>query len=149
MPDIDEGSGLLPTSAAIDVDVSGLERFAGSVESEVNANFRPQASNIMKVHAAGSHFGLGHSSVDVRAARDRHNECLQAAVDQLAGYANAAHILIEAARAVAARYREADALAAANAAEVEQALTAATVRAMQAQAAAAPVTPDEPPRRSA
>jgi len=119
--------------AAIDVDVSGLDRFAGTVEAEANANFRPQAGSIMKVHEVGSHFGLGSSSRDVLAARVRHTECLQAAVDQLAGYANATQILVDAARAVAARYRDTDGLAAANHLEVEQALNAAMAAATRAR----------------
>jgi hypothetical protein len=137
MPRIDDPSGTLPGLTAVHVDVSGLDRFAGSVEGELEANFQPQAAGLMKVYAQGSHFGIGHSSTDVRAARERYTECLQAAVNQLAGYANATQILVEAARTVAARYRETDALAAANALDVQRALHEAVAAADVAEDAAA------------
>jgi len=136
MPRIDDPSSSLPGLTGVEVDVSGLDRFAGSVQGELEANFQPQAVGLMKVYAVGSHFGIGHSSSDVRRARERHTECLQAAVNQLAGYANATQILVDAARTVAARYRDTDALAAANVLEVRQALNAAVVAAGAAQAAA-------------
>jgi hypothetical protein len=109
----------------ITVGVAGLDRFAGSVEAEVNENYAPHATELMRVYAVGAHFGVGHVSPDVVAARLRYTECLQGAVDQLAGYANAAAILVDAARSVAGRYRGVDALAASNAVEVEQALSVA------------------------
>jgi hypothetical protein len=136
MPRIDDPPASLPGLRAVEVDVSGLDSFAGSVEGELQANFQPQATSLMKVYEVGSHFGIGHSSSDVRAARVRHTECLQAAVNQLAGYANATQILVEAARTVAARYRDTDALAAANVLEVRRALDAAVVAAGAAQAEA-------------
>jgi hypothetical protein len=145
MPRIDDPAGPLPGLAAVDVDVSGLDLFARSVESELEANFQPQATGLMKVYEVGSHFGIGHASPDVLAARHRHTECLQAAVNQLAGYANATQILVEAARTVAARYRDTDALAASNALEVRKALDAAVMAAGAAQAAAA-AGPAEPSR---
>jgi hypothetical protein len=144
MPKIDDPVGPLPGITVIEVDVSGIDRFAGTVESEVEANFRPQASALMKVYEVGSHFGLGHESVDVLASRVRHTECLQAAGEQLAGFANATRILVDAARQVAARYRDTDALAAANAQEVEEALWAG-VRAAAAQVPdASPTTAQGP-----
>lgn len=136
MPRIDDPPGSIPGLRAVDVDVSGLDLFAGSVEDELRSNFQPQATSLMRVYEVGSHFGIGHSSSDVRAARERHTVCLQAAVNQLAGYANATQILVDAARTVAARYRDTDALAAANALEVRRALDAAVVAAGEAQAAA-------------
>jgi hypothetical protein len=123
LPRIDDSSGPLK---AINVDVGALDRFAGSVEAEVTASYTPHAVDLMQVYAVGAHFGLGHASPDVLAARTRYTECLQGAVEQLAGYANAVAILVDAARTVAARYRDTDALAASNALEVGQALSAAT-----------------------
>jgi hypothetical protein len=137
MPRIDDPQGKLPGLTTVDVDVSGLDKFAGSVEGELQANFQPQATGLMRVYEAGSQFGIGHGSSDVRRARERHTECLQAAVNQLAGYANATQILVEAARTVAARYRNTDALVAANAQEVRRALDAAVIAAGQQMAAAA------------
>jgi hypothetical protein len=122
MPRIDDSGGPLN---AITVDVSGLDRFAGSVEVTVNANYAPYATELMRVYSVGAHFGIGHASPDVVAARMKYTECLRGAVDQLAGYANAAAVLVDAARSVAARYRDTDALAASTSAEVEQALSVA------------------------
>ena len=135
MPEIDDPVTSVPGLTAIDVDVSGLETFAGSVEGELQANFEPQAIGLMRIYQSGSYFGMGHESPDVQAARERYTACLQAAVNQLAGYANATHILIEAARTVAARYRGTDALTAANLLEVQGALN----QARQAAAAAVSV----------
>jgi hypothetical protein len=140
MPRIDDPASSLPGLVAVDVDVTGLDSFALSVEGELRGNFQPQAARLMRVYEGGSHFGIGHVSSDVLAARYRHTECLQAAVNQLAGYANATQILVEAARTVAARYREADALAASNALEVRKALDEAIMVAGAAQTAAAPPT---------
>jgi hypothetical protein len=142
MPEIDDPSGPMPGITVIDVDVSGLDAFAGTVEREVETNFRPQAAGLMKVYEVGSHFGLGHTSADVLASREKHTECLQAAADQLAGYTNAARILVDAAREVAGRYRGSDAFAAANAQEVERALWAwVHAAARSARADAAPAAP--------
>ena len=136
MPEIDDPVSSVPGLTAIDVDVSGLDTFAGSVEGELRANFEPQAIGLMRIYQTGSYFGMGHESPDVQAARARYTTCLQAAVNQLAGYANATQILIEAARAVAARYRGSDALSAANLAEVQGALDQARLAAAAAVSAA-------------
>lgn len=132
MPEIDDPVSSVPGLTAVDVDVSELDRFAGSVEGELRANFEPQAIGLMKTYQVGSHFGVGHESLDVQAARSRYTACLQVAVNQLAAYANATQILIDAARTVAANYRGADAMTAANMAEVEAALHAAAADAKTA-----------------
>jgi hypothetical protein len=129
MPEIDDPVSSVPGLRAIDVDVSGLDTFAGSIEGELQANFEPQAIGLMRIYQSGSYFGMGHESPDVQAARERYTGCLQAAVNQLAGYANATQILIEAARVVAARYRGTDAMTAANLAEVQGALADASLAA--------------------
>jgi hypothetical protein len=136
MPRIDDPPASLPGLRAVEVDVSGLDSFAGSVEGELQSNFQPQASSLMRIYEVGSRFGVGHASSDVQRARERHTECLQAAVNQLAGYANATQVLVEVARLVAARYRDTDALAAANALEVKRALEDAVAAADAAQAEA-------------
>jgi hypothetical protein len=127
MPRIDDPPASLPGLRAVEVDVSGLDSFAGSVEGELQSNFQPQASSLMRIYEVGSRFGVGHASSDVQRARERHTECLQAAVNQLAGYANATQVLVEAARTVAARYRDT---------EVWRALDAAVMAAGAAQSAA-------------
>jgi hypothetical protein len=44
MPGIDDRSGRTPALTVVQVDVSEVGTFAGSVESELSANFRSQAS---------------------------------------------------------------------------------------------------------
>jgi hypothetical protein len=144
MPEIDDPVSSVPGLKAIDVDVSGLDKFAGSIEGELQANFEPQAIGLMRIYQTGSYFGMGHESPDVQAARERYTTCLQAAVNQLAGYANATQILIEAARMVAARYRGTDALTAANMLEVQNALDQAVLAAAAAKSAAGRAAAGEP-----
>jgi hypothetical protein len=134
MPRIDDPPGAVPGIRAVDVDVSGLDMFAGSVEDELQSNFQPQATTLMMVYQVGSYFGIGHASSDVQGARERYTVCLQAAINQLAGYANATQILVDAARTVAARYRDTDALAAANSDEVRRVLAQAVIAAGKAVA---------------
>jgi hypothetical protein len=140
MPRIDDPQGNLPGLTTVDVDVSGLDKFAGSVEGELQANFQPQATGLMMLYQVGSYFGIGHASADVHRARVRYTECLQAAINQLAGYTNATQILVDAARTVAARYRDTDALAAANVEEVRRTLddAVAAANAVQKTAPAQP-----------
>jgi hypothetical protein len=138
MPDIDDPAGHVSGLTEIRVDTSGVDRFAGTVEAEVNANFTPQAGRLMAVYEPGAFFGVNHVSADVAAARRAHTECLRAAADQLVGYIDASKILVDAARTVSARYRGVDALAAANANEVELALADAVNRAGAARAAVVP-----------
>jgi hypothetical protein len=132
MPEIDDPVSSVPGLTAIDVDVSGLDEFAGSIEGELRANFEPQAIGLMRIYQTGSYFGMGHESADVQDARERYTTCLQVAVNQLAAYANTTQILIDAARTVAARYRGTDALTAANMAEVQATLAAAAADAKTA-----------------
>jgi hypothetical protein len=128
-----------PTSgSAINVDVTGLRQFADSIEGQAERGLRPEVAALMAVYGYGSHFGLGHNSADVHAARTRHTDCLRAAAQQLSGYVEAVQILVGAAREVSARYRDTDALAASNSHEVEQALAAAVRSATRAQADASP-----------
>jgi hypothetical protein len=137
MPEIDDPVSSVPgLIGSIDVDVSGLDKFAGSIEGELRANFEPQAIGLMRTYQTGSYFGMGHESSDVQAARERYTVCLQVAVNQLAAYANATQILIEAARTVAARYRGTDAMTAANMADVQSALNQAVLAAAAAKTAA-------------
>jgi hypothetical protein len=122
MPEIDESGGMLPGTSVVHVDVSGLDAFAASIEAELEANFQPQAARLSTVYQKGSHFGVGHASSDVSDARAKHNECLAAAMQNLIELAKATQVLVDAARTVAANYRGADALAAANAQEAGQIL---------------------------
>jgi hypothetical protein len=136
MPEFDDPASSVPGLTAIDVDVSGLDTFAGSIEGELRANYEPQAIGLMRIYQTGSYFGMGHESPDVQAARERYTSCLQAAVNQLAGYANATQILVEAARMVATRYRDTDAMTAARYLEVQAALDDARAAAAAAVSAA-------------
>jgi hypothetical protein len=135
---VDDGSPQwLGDYGMINVDLSGLDKFAGSVESEVEGNFRPHAERLFGVYLYGVRFGVGNASADVTAAKLKHRDCLSAAGEQLSGYAAAAQILIEAARQVAGRYRGVDALSAAKAADVDAALSGAIQSAAAARDAAA------------
>lgn len=122
MPEIDESGGMLPGTSAINIDVSGLDAFATSIEAELEANFQPLSARLTTIYQQGSHFGIGHASSDVAAAQHRHNECLRAAMKNLIELAEAARVVVDAARTVAANYRGSDAMAAANALEAGQAL---------------------------
>ncbi len=117
---------------AIEVDPSGLDRFAGAIEGEVEGNFRPHTHDLFTVYELGVRFGAGHVSADVLAAREKHHQCLQGAADQLASYIKASHILIQAARQIAKNYGDADAMAAARAKEIDHTLSAAIVLADEA-----------------
>jgi hypothetical protein len=135
---VDDGSSQwLSDYGSINVDLAGLDRFAGSVEGEVEGNFRPYAERLFGVYSYGVRFGAGNNSADVTAAKVRHRECLVAAGEQLSGYVAAAQVLIQAARQVAERYRGADAMSAAQAADVDAALSGAIQAASAARQAAA------------
>jgi hypothetical protein len=117
---------------AIQVDPSGLDRFAGAIEDEVEGNFRPHTHDLFAVYELGVRFGAGHVSADVLAAREKHHQCLQGAADQLASFINASHILIQVARQIAKNYGAADAMAAARAKEIDDTLNAAILFADEA-----------------
>jgi hypothetical protein len=116
----------------IEVDASGLDRFVASVESGVDANYRPQAGRLMSVYRIGGHFGLGHPAQEVHAAHAKYAVCLENANQQLAGFANAVKIMVDAARLVTARYRQADGSAAASQDLVDEALIVARNKAVRA-----------------
>ncbi len=118
---------------AIEVDPSGLDRFAGAIEDEVEGNFRPHTHDLFAVYELGVRFGAGHISADVLAAREKHHQCLQGAADQLASYINASQILIRVARQIAKNYGAADAMAAASIKEIDDALGAAALLAEEAR----------------
>jgi hypothetical protein len=127
-----EGSARGVTS--IEVDAGGLDRFAASVEGGVEANYRPAAGRLMSVYEVGAHFGIGHPAPEVRAAHAKYTECLQNATEQLAGFANAVKIMVDAAHLVSARYRGADGFAAASQDLVDEALIVAKNAAARALA---------------
>jgi hypothetical protein len=118
---------------AIEVDPSGLDRFAGAIEDEVEGNFRPHTHDLFAVYELGVRFGAGHISPDVLAAREKHHQCLQGAADQLASFINASQILIQVARQIAKNYGAADAMSAASIKEIEDTLGAAFVLAEEAR----------------
>jgi hypothetical protein len=106
----------------IKVDIHGLEDFADLLRDELEANFSPAVSRIISDHSAGACFGRNNVSLDMKAARERYELCLQRAMDNLTTYISASQTLIEAARKIAANYRSADELSAAKSAAVEDAL---------------------------
>ena len=114
MPEFDQSSGVPWGTRAVQVDVSSLDAFAAAVEAELETNFHPLTAKLIKVYESGSHFGVGHASSDVAAAQQKHTECLKAAMRQLGELGEATRVLIEAARTVAGRYRDSDAMASAS-----------------------------------
>ena len=57
MPGIDDRSGRTPALTVVQVDVSGVGTFAGSVESELPANVRSRASGPVKAaHAMAARY---------------------------------------------------------------------------------------------
>jgi hypothetical protein len=131
----DDSPAWLRDYKAISVHIDGLRSFAGAIEDEVEANFRPHTTRLFSTYAGGVPFGADNPSGEVHAAKVKYHECLTSASDTMTAYINASKILVTAIREAAARYSDADALAHANAQEVEQILGQAI---LDAQTAAEP-----------
>lgn len=123
----------------IEVDVGSLEAFAGTVESEVDTAMRVRVSELLARYGDGVSFGTGGVSGTVSQARQRCRDCTTAVVRQLLGLVDGAVVLARSARAVAASYTEADALAVASSRVVTESL--ATLSALDAEAGADVVHP--------
>ncbi|GIJ51827.1 hypothetical protein Val02_87130 [Virgisporangium aliadipatigenens] len=132
MPKIDDPSGPFDDATVIEVDATSIDGFAGTIEGQVTANYIPYAARIVPSYELGARFGFANRSAEVKAARDRHTDCLRGAIDQLRGFAEASQALVAAARFVAEKYRDSDAFSAATVDEVAQELNAA-MRTVQKQ----------------
>jgi hypothetical protein len=137
MAEIDDlAGGLLGGVTEIRVDPAAVDRFASTLETEIDTNFTPTANHLQAVYQPGANFGVLHQSPAVQAARVAQAASLRAATAQLESYIAASKILIEAARTVAARYREVDDLTGAKFDDVQAVLDDAAARSDAALAAA-------------
>ena len=125
MAEIDDPQGPFSDATVIQVDAGSIDGFAGTIEGQVTANYIPRAARITPAYEWGARFGFANRSAEVKAARDKHTECLRGAIEQLRGFAEASQALVAAARHVAAKYRDSDAFSAATLEEVAQELDAA------------------------
>jgi hypothetical protein len=125
-----------PLLRAVEVDVASLDGFRAFLAREVDRNLRPAADGINADHRRGVGFGHDNVGGNVQAARRGYDESLATATANLAGFVDAAEILVDAIRRVGQNYRDADLSSAAGSAAVNRELTAAVVAARQAQWAA-------------
>jgi hypothetical protein len=120
----------------IKVNTDSLHAFAGSVDSEVEGNFKPYSQRLFTAYSYGAAFGAGNISANVQAARRKHYDALVATGESMTGYINASKILIDAIRMAAATYQTTDSVASASATEIEGILGKAIADADAAQRAA-------------
>jgi hypothetical protein len=135
----DDSPAWLRDYQAINVDIDGLHTFAGAIEDEVEGNFQPHASRLFNMYADGVPFGASNPSGELHAAKLKYHDCLTGVTETMTAYINASKILVTAIQAAAVRYSDADALAHANAQDVERILGQAILDAQTA--AAAPQAP--------
>ena len=133
---VDDSPTWLRDYESIEVDTSGLDQFAGSVNAEVEGNFEPHTQRLFRAYELGVTFGFGNESGNVQAARNKHRDALTATGESMAAYINASRILIEAIRRAAEEYASADALSSARARDVEGILGQAITDAENARLAA-------------
>jgi hypothetical protein len=105
----DSSSGF-PSSAEIKVDPTHLDKFAGSVDHEVESNFKPHTDQLFTAYSYGAVFGTGIPSTNVQMARRKHTDSLNAASEAMTNYIEASKILVAAMRTIAQRYSTADAM---------------------------------------
>jgi len=132
------GSG---DAGSVEVDPDALRNFSGTVDSEVEYNFRPAADRLFVTYGYGAMFGQDVQSVNVQAARRKHVAALQSTGTSMAQYINAAAILANAVRIAAERYAATDSGAAAR-----LDLTAGFQQAMSEAQQAAQLPPPPPGR---
>jgi hypothetical protein len=125
----------------VDVDLKGLDDFAGAVNGAVDQNFAPRTGQLQSQYAMGVSFGWGNPSGDLHAAKQKYHDCLTVITKQIEAYIDASRVLADAARKAAERYGNADAMSAAQSKEVEDllanAITEARARRAAQEAAAA------------
>jgi hypothetical protein len=116
----DDSPAWLRDYKAINVNIDGLHSFAGAIEDEVEGNFKPHTSRLFSTYAAGVPFGADNVSGEVHAAKLKYHDCLTSVTEAMTAYINASKILVTAITEAAAKYSGADALAHANAQDVER-----------------------------
>jgi hypothetical protein len=120
----------------IDVDPAHLDRFAGSVDREVEGNFKPHTERLFTTYSYGAVFGAANPSMSVHAARRKHTDAMNAISQTMANYINASKILVAAMKTIAERYTTSDAMAGLRSDEVNAVINQAVADANAAQKAA-------------
>jgi hypothetical protein len=147
MDEPDDSPSWLRDYVTIEVGLTGLTDFAGSVDHAVDGNFAPRTGDLQNLHACGVRFGFGNPGGNVRAAVLKHFDALEMIARQIVAYIEASKTLTDAARKAAERYASADAMSAAQYKDVEellgQAIHEARVRKAAADAAPAGPTPGD------
>ncbi|WP_213453928.1 hypothetical protein [Rhizomonospora bruguierae] len=118
-----------PTSRAIEVDLAGLRDLANTVRQENWATLEPQSNLVRSELSNGVCFGARSASGSVLEAKQRYQDSLQRAMEQMYAHVRAASILADTADRVVQNYANTDALARARSQEVERALTEAIIAA--------------------
>jgi len=118
----------------ISVNLNELIELARVMRAETDVGLRPESERARTGLQEGVCFGVRSASGYVYGAKQRYHDSLTQALQQLTQYVRAADILAEAAEKVARQYAHTDALAAARAADVENAL-AETLAATRARPA--------------
>jgi hypothetical protein len=116
----DDSPAWLRDYKAINVHIDGLHSFAGAIEDEVEGNFRPHATRLFSTYTGGVPFGADNPSGEVHAAKLKYHDCLTSVTEAMTAYINASKILATAMKEAATKYSDADALAHANAQDVER-----------------------------
>jgi uncharacterized MAPEG superfamily protein len=112
----------------IEVDLQGLRAFAERLSADADESLQPMGAGILRDHASGVPFGAGlQASEMVRVSQQRYQLCLTAGGEALSSFLYSVEVLLAGARAVAERYAESDALAAASVTDVQALLRQAQV----------------------
>lgn len=134
----DEG-GMTASVEAIKVDLGGLVDFAKVVRDENERTLVPQSYTVHTDFRAGVCFGAASASGYVYAAKERYQQSLIRAMEQMVAYIRAAELIADTAERVAKEYGSTDALSAARMQDVQRAFRAAMTAAANA--------PSHPPQR--
>jgi hypothetical protein len=110
----------------VEVDLSTLATFARTLREEVDANFAPHAQRVIEALDPGVG-ALPHAPdfQELKATRDRYLDCRDAAISMLDEYRRVTLEIAEAAETIEQSYRDTDAYARAQAAQVHSAFDAA------------------------
>jgi hypothetical protein len=119
IPDEDLGPDWLRDTVSINVEVDSLKTFAQALLADLEKNFGthlPQVYEAMSIHAC---VGDGMFFPEMDAARTKHYECLDTAVNLLRDHAKGTFAMAKGAEVVAANYGDADTLAQVRVRDVE------------------------------
>jgi hypothetical protein len=123
---IDDPESSMPGYAALTVDLRALSDLAGALRREVDANLQPHITQLFSAYSLGVGFGLATDSANIRAARQRYQDCLTQIGPLLSGFVTAGQALAAAADQIATAYGDSDAMAKARASTVQDAVSQAT-----------------------